>query len=226
MYKFDTHVHTAEVSGCARLPAVETIKLYKEKNFDGVIITDHYQEWFFDQRKNLSWEEQIAAYLQGYYNALEYAETIGMTVFPAMELRLKGSGNDYLLFGMNHELYINLPHMYNYSLEQIREVTKKYNIFIFQAHPFRDGMIQITSEFVDGYEVYNGNPRHNSRNDTADEYAAQNNLLKLSGSDCHEREDVAQGGIILNRRPASVHELMDEVISGNVKLIKNGLYAL
>jgi len=223
MYKFDTHVHTSEVSGCGQLTAVDTLKLYKEKNFDGVVITDHYTPDFFHRRKDLPWEEQIAAYLKGYYNALEYGKSIGMTVLPGIELRLQGSSNEYLLYGMELELYMNLPDMYNYTLEQLREMTRKYNITVFQAHPFRNGMVQITSEFMDGCEVYNGNPRHNSRNDEADEYAAQNGLIKLSGSDCHQSEDVAQGGIVINKRPTSTRELIDEVIAGNVRLIKNGV---
>jgi hypothetical protein len=84
-------------------------------------------------------------------------------------------------------------------------------------------MIPITSEFMDGCEVYNGNPRHNSRNDEADEFAVKNGLLKLSGSDCHESTDVAQGGIVINKCPVSARELIDEVIAGNVRLIKDGV---
>jgi predicted metal-dependent phosphoesterase TrpH len=222
MYKFDTHVHTSEVSGCAHLTAVETLKLYKEKGFDGVVITDHYNPDYFNARKHLPWEEQIAGYLKGYHNALEYGKTIGMTVFPGAELRLRDCPNEYLLFGMNVDMFINLRGMYDYSIEQVREVTKKYSIAVFQAHPFRYNMIPMTGKFIDGCEVYNGNPRHDSRNDAADEYAAKNNLHKLSGSDCHEAEDAAQGGIILNKYPASARELIDEVIAKNVRLIKNG----
>lgn len=223
MYKFDTHVHTAEISGCARLTAVETIKLYSEKKFDGVVITDHYTEDFFRRRRHLPWEAQIADYLRGYRNALVYGETIGMTVLPGMELRLRGSSNEYLLYGMDLDLYINLRDMYNYSVEQLREVTKKHNITVFQAHPFRTNMVAIGSEYMDGCEIYNGNPRHNSRNDEAEKFAEQNNLLKLSGSDCHEKEDAARGGMLLNKLVTSTQELVDEVIAGRVSLIKDGV---
>jgi len=223
MYKFDTHVHTSEVSSCSGLTAVETLKIYKEKNYDGVVITDHYADYYFVKMTGLPWESQVAAFLQGYNNALEYGKTIGITVLFGIELRLAGSGNEYLLYGMTPELCVNLPEMYNYTLEQLRDVTKKHNVAVFQAHPFRNGMVAITSEFMDGCEVYNGNPRHNSHNDSSDEFATQNGLHKLSGSDCHQPEDAARGGVIINKHPLTSRELIDEVIAGNARLIKDGV---
>ena len=52
-------------------------------------------------------------------------------------------------------------------------------------------------EFLHGIEVYNGNPRHDSHNDKAADFAGSNNLLKLSGSDFHLYEDLGRGGIFL-----------------------------
>jgi len=59
-------------------------------------------------------------------------------------------------------------------------------------------------------EIYNGNPRHDSQNYTAEIYAGQNGLLKLSGSDCHHSVDVGRGGIAVNKRVSSTRELIAE----------------
>ena len=53
-------------------------------------------------------------------------------------------------------------------------------------------------------EVYNGNPRHNSHNDRALEYAEKYVLRQLSGSDFHHPEDLARGGVILPEAPENI----------------------
>ena len=54
---------------------------------------------------------------------------------------------------------------------------------------------------LDGVEVLNLNPRHDSRNDRAEEYAALHGLLRTGGSDCHRSEDIAAGGILAEELP-------------------------
>jgi len=57
-------------------------------------------------------------------------------------------------------------------------------------------------------EVHNGNPRHDSGNDRAYNYAKSNGLMMSSGSDSHQTGDVGRGGIIL---PGDI-DSMDELI--------------
>ena len=47
-----------------------------------------------------------------------------------------------------------------------------------------------------GVEVFNGNPRHDSHNDLARRFAEEHGLRMLSGSDAHQPQDVARGGIL------------------------------
>lgn len=223
MYKYDTHVHTSEVSGCSELTAVETIRLYKEKQYDGVVITDHYTPGFFRDKKNLPWKEQVGAYLSGYYEALACGKSVGLTVMLGMELRLKGSPNEYLLLGVDVEWLIRLPEMYTYTLKRLREVTKKHGVALYQAHPFRPAMKAAPPALLDGCEVYNGNPRHSSNNGAAKRYAVANHLLMLSGSDCHMAEDAGRGGVVTEKRISNTKELAEEIAAGRVGLIKDGV---
>ena len=57
-YRIDTHVHTAEVSPCGKIPAEEVVKLYIEQNYDAIIITDHYHDEYFDSLDTDKWEEK------------------------------------------------------------------------------------------------------------------------------------------------------------------------
>lgn len=56
------------------------------------------------------------------------------------------------------------------------------------------------AEVLDGVEVFNGHPRHDSRNPLALEFAAAHpHLIRTSGSDYHRTQDLATGGIETDR---------------------------
>ena len=42
MYKYETHLHTFPVSGCAVAGVRENLAIYKEMRYDGVFITNHF----------------------------------------------------------------------------------------------------------------------------------------------------------------------------------------
>ena len=48
MYKYELHAHTAECDLAARVGARDMVRLYKEAGYDGIVITDHYFQTFFD----------------------------------------------------------------------------------------------------------------------------------------------------------------------------------
>ena len=41
-YRYDLHVHTYEGSACARSTGAELADFYKEKGYDGIVISDHF----------------------------------------------------------------------------------------------------------------------------------------------------------------------------------------
>ena len=57
-FKYDTHVHTSEVSCCAKVSAVEAVKMYKDAGFHGLVITDHYCDSYFVSLGDLSWNQK------------------------------------------------------------------------------------------------------------------------------------------------------------------------
>lgn len=212
--KYDTHVHTSEVSYCAKVSAKETVKMYKDAGYHGIVITDHYCDSYFIGLGGLSWNEKIDCYLEGYNIASNAGKKLGLKVILGMEIRFLENANDYLVYGIDEKFLRNNKELYKLSLKEFRGLTKGENILIFQAHPFRPKMITAPVELLDGIEVYNGNPRHNSNNDLAYEYALKNRLRMLSGSDFHRGEGLATGGIIVSESIGDSHEFSD-IISNN-----------
>jgi predicted metal-dependent phosphoesterase TrpH len=219
MYKLDTHVHTKEISSCSRIEAKEAVRLYKNAEYNTIVITDHYYEGYFDALPDASWEDKVNCYLGGYRNAKAEGDKLGLTVLLGIELRFTENPSDYLVFGITEEFLMNHPKLYKLGVKNFHKLIEKEDILLFQAHPFRSGMVVADAQDLHGIEVYNGNPRHNSMNDKAYALAKEKGLLMSSGSDFHQEEDLARGGMITREEIKSCEALL--------KLLReNSAYAL
>ncbi len=209
MFKIDTHVHTLETSLCARIEAAEIIRLYKEAGYQGVIITDHYYDLYFENLIGLSWDEKIDQFLRGYHHAMEEGSKQGLKVFLGMEIRFTENPSDYLVYGITEQFLRENKELYTLGLKEFKKRIDKENILIFQAHPFRKHMIVAAPEDIHGVEVYNGNCRQNSNNELALTFAKEHSLLMSSGSDFHMPEDLARGGMIFEQEIITTTDFID-----------------
>ncbi len=194
---FETHFHTAETSVCGSVSAVDGVRAYKEKGYDGIVVTDHYYFGFFD-RLSGNWNAKAEAWLSGYRTAKAEGERVGLTVLLGMEWRCRDSSEDYLVYGFSEQDVVDLPQLPDLDPREFCALAHEHGWMVVQAHPFRPHLKRLDPALLDGVEVYNGNPRHQSRNETAQAFARQNGLLMLSGSDFHEWEDLARGGVFLD----------------------------
>jgi predicted metal-dependent phosphoesterase TrpH len=222
--KIELHTHSAESSRCGSIGAEEVVKKYYEAGYQALVLTDHYYARFFDKINNLSWEKQLEKYLKGYHTAVKAAQNLNLKVFLGIEIKFNDDPNEYLVYGLDQEFLLKNPKLHQLSLAEFKALinAQKDEILIYQAHPYRPGMKPAADKYLDGLEVYNGNPRHDSQNDKALSYAEKHNLKMISGSDFHEYEDLAQGGIAAAEIPANMRELISLLKSGNYKLIRNG----
>ena len=99
-------------------------------------------------------------------------------------------------------------------------MAREDGLLTIQAHPFRNGMTVTDPRRVDGIEVFNGHPGHNSRNDVAELWAKQAGVIMTSGTDHHNPDHLPDGGIITDAPVTSVTQLIDLLKSGEYTLIK------
>jgi histidinol phosphatase-like PHP family hydrolase len=220
MFKYETHLHTDETSPCGRVPAAEAVRIYKEAGYTGIVVTDHYFHGFFERLLFKNWEKKIDLYLTGYRNAVDEGARAGLDVHLGMEIQFNENQNDYLVYGFDEQFLRTEQKLYKLGLEGFRKLTAGSGIVIVQAHPFRPRMVPARPSLIDGVEIYNGNPRHDSSNHLALEYARENGLKMLSGSDFHQVQDAARGGIIVDKRikPGSFARMLIE--SDHIECIK------
>ncbi|MGQ9779281.1 MAG: PHP domain-containing protein [Bacillota bacterium] len=208
-YRYDLHVHTKETSGCGRVPARRVVDLYREIGYHGIVITDHYLQDFFSGLGPQPWPEKVARFLAGYHAAAARGREVGLRVFFGLELRFADDPLDYLVYGVNEEFLRAHPELLAEDLPRLRALATAGGFLVYQAHPFRPGSSPAPPELLDGVEVYNGNPRHDSRNHLALEFARRHGLGMVSGSDFHQPEDLGRGGIEVTEEIVRPEELVE-----------------
>lgn len=193
--KFEMHAHTSENDPCAKVGAAEIVKMYKAAGYAGIIITDHYFNRFFDRPEfqGKTHSELIDCYLKGYRTAKEAGEKAGVTVLLGIELRFNNCINDYLVYGLDEAFLKKAPLLNRLNLDAFLKI-KPESALIYQAHPFRDGMMITNPDKLFGIEVRNG-ATPPERNRIADAWADTFRLHKISGSDFHSKIHLAKSGL-------------------------------
>lgn len=209
--QFETHCHTAEVSRCGVLRAEEVADGIKAADYAGTFITDHYNARFFEQPAHigLGWKEKIARFLKGYHKAKERGQEIGLTVLLGLEVQPESSPYEFLVYGPDEKFLENAGPFYKLPMPDFYKLISENGYLVFQAHPYRYGLSPENPAYFDGIEIVNSQPRHESRNKLALEFAFAHDIMIIAGGDVHMEEDIGQSGIML---PAGI-ETIDEFLS-------------
>ncbi len=222
MKKYELHSHTAECDKVALIGGAELVKEYRERDYSGIVITDHYfsmfYEWFKDELSLGDHKKIIERYLRGYYAARNEAEKSGFTVLCGAEVRFDNTINDYLIYGLKEEDFYELPLLNQLkNVKELKDALPKYAVIV-QAHPFRDNMTVCNPEFLFGIEVYNGGTAP-FRNEMAKIYAEHYDKVMTSGSDVHRTKALARGGICTDHDIRTSEDLVRVLSSGEYSLI-------
>ncbi len=212
-YRIELHAHTNPVSGCSEMPPAEMVKRCKEAGAHGVVVTNHACPW---EREERSHDEWVSYYLNDYQEAADAGKELGIQVFLGMEMRFPEAPNDYLIYGADEAL---VDRAYDYLDKSLHDFYADFHgedRLIIQAHPFRDGMQRIEPADVDGYEVFNCHPGHNSRISVAASYYAEHGGVATGGTDFHHRGHEGQIFACFKELPRTNNDL--------VRLLREGDY--
>ncbi|MEE0970320.1 MAG: PHP domain-containing protein [Clostridia bacterium] len=222
-FKYETHLHTAEVSACGRASAKEQVEFYSELGFSGICITDH----FFNgnttvPRNGITWEEKVELFCRGYVNAKSAAEKTGLDVFFGWEYSY--SGTDILTYGLSPEWLLENPQIMEMYWRDYCDFVREEGGVVIHAHPFREENyikeIRLIPRNVNGAEVINCGQAE-FFNKRADEYADNYGLIKTAGSDNHTafaQKNIA--GIKTKTKIKSSAELAEIIKNGDFKIFR------
>lgn len=208
-YRVETHAHTSLVSPCGRLTPDELVSRYVDAGYSALVTTDHLTNRLPNLEQGDSWEEKVHLFFSGYRAAYAAAADSGFVVLPGFELTFESlPGRDFLVYGIDESSLIRFPEIGAMEPAVALDRLRRSGALIVQAHPYRYSE-PFDASLLDGVEAFNANPRHDSQNELAAAFAREHSLLALSGSDAHQVEDVARGGIVTRTLPASIGEFVD-----------------
>ena len=223
MYKYELHAHTSECDLVAKLSGGELVRAYADQGYSGIVITDHYFsiffDWFREELEGKSHKEILDRWLRGYESARNEGEKIGFTVLPGAEVRIDGTINDYLVYGLEIEDLYRLPLLNRMaSIDEVLDILPERTCVV-HAHPFRENMtVRDPSRFF-GIEVHNGGTDA-FRNQLAKVWAEHYGKAMTSGSDCHGPWAVGKGGIITENPIYTPTDLVQVLRGRNYQLIQ------
>lgn len=203
MYKIETHFHTTYVSHCGWLGAPALVKTYAAAGYDAIVVTDHYNRDTFPYiGVDLSAPgDKTPAFLEGVRRMRYDAEKYGILIYEGAELRFDESPNDFLLFGFPHELLADPEAVMRMGVAQFSQKCREAGAVLIQAHPFRNKCTIAPAHLIDGVEIVNPNPRHDSRDALARAFGEEHGLIMTGGSDCHRPGDECASGILSETLP-------------------------
>ena len=167
---FDIHVHTEEYSLDSKLPLRTILSSAAKIGLSGICITDHDTQELYPQAETLSKETGLVVIV-----GVEYSCTEGhLLVFGARNLK-----------------------RYNAPMERALNEIKLEGGIAIAAHPFRwdsplmGDAIKKHASLLDGVEAFNGSATA-EENLLAYEFAVENNLPILGGSDAHREARIGK----------------------------------
>lgn len=220
-YKYETHMHSSEVSTCGIKTAKEQVRVYKQKGYTGIILTDHFVNGYTNCPRNSSWRDKMIFFASGYENAKKEGEKCGLDVFFGLEYTILGS--DFLTYGLDLDFLIAHPDIDKLPIEKYSEIVRQNGGFIAQAHPFREdpwvaNPFPVHHSLLDAVEVFNTNMR-DTWNEEAMEFADLHKLPKQAGSDSHGHSGRFISGVELDKKADSIFDIINAIKNSEAKLI-------
>lgn len=222
-YLYETHMHTSESSACAHNTGAEMARAYKEADYTGIIITDHFFYGNTAVVRSLPWHEWVDRFCLGYENAKREGDKIGLQVFLGWEAGYQGT--EFLVYGLDKEWLFAHPEIKDATVEEQFALVHAGGGIVVHAHPFREEeyipKIRLFPEYVDAVEGINAmhssensnshkNPLYNER---ALAYGKEYGLPFTAGSDQHTTNMIG-GGMLFSRKLSDVHDFTRAVLSG------------
>lgn len=223
-YKIETHAHTSPISTCSEVPVLELIDTYSGLGYDGIVLTNHFMYNYSSCMRDNSVEDGVKKYLSDYREAVELGKKKNIRVLLGAEIRFTESDNDYLVYGIDEKMLIEIYGRLQDGVENFRKNYSMPKSVFLQAHPFRDGMTEMDPKLLDGIESFNMHPEHKSRNAVANLYAKKNNMnITIAGSDFHSSKgrDFSVSAVLTRKMPNDSFEFA-EILKNKDYLLKIG----
>lgn len=221
-FKYETHMHTSETSGCAHNTGAEMADFYKNHGYAGVVVTDHVIPNGRVAESPDAWNSFVDRISAGYHACKARGDEIGLDVFYGWEY--SAGWAHFLVYGLNPEWHRNKPDSMSWDIGTYLDRVRADGAYIIHAHPFREGVepVMLYPSRTDAAEVLSA-ARTDTANLHADEFARMYGFSLCAGSDCHSTAVKRLCGLSSNRKLGSINELIEMISMGSGELFDDKL---
>ncbi len=218
MIKLETHCHTLYGSHCGLADAKTIIDRYSKAGYGGIVITNHFNRREFATYKGETNKEKIDFYFSLFDEVKKLGEDKGIKVFLGAEINAS-TNEEYVLYGFDESLFYRDKLMFEFSQEELFELSEKNGCFLYQSHPFRPSVPKLGNpDFLHGAEYFNGHYHHINNNAKAREWCDKNKLIGLSGTDFHTPDQPITAGVFIPDEVDNEKSLVECLFKGNFSL--------
>lgn len=230
-YLYETHLHTAEASACAKCSGKQMARACRDYGYTGIFVTDHNWGGNTAIDRRLPWKEWVEAFCCGYEHAREEGEKIGLDVFLGYEAGFDAT--EFLIYGVDKQWMLEHPRLWELSVREHNRLIRDAGGLVIHAHPYREEAyipeIRLLPDCVDGVEGINAthsNSHSLAHNDPAYDrraiaYANEHGLPMTAGSDIHSTM-LFGGGVAFARRLDSAADYVQAIRTGEDCVLTNG----
>ena len=226
-YRYETHCHSSQCSGCAKSTSQELVRAYHAAGYAGLVLTDHFIWGNTAVDKNLPWDQRMKAYYQGYLDAKVVGDELDFDVIYALE-HAYGDGKEVLIYGVELDFLLANPDIPEITLDEFVDRVHAAGGIVIQAHPYRDRYyvnmaVGPRADIVDGIEVYNACNKP-GEDPQALELALTKDYIITAGGDIHKASDerIGLAGIVLPYRVHNSTEFVAAMKAKDHKFLVNG----
>ncbi len=225
MIKLETHCHSLGGSSCATSPNETLIEDYVKAGYGGVVITNHVSKGSYDHHQGETHAEKVRFYFSLIENLTEQFKKYNVKVFWGTEVsvvcdRSKGY-QEFTVYGITEKDVRDNKPFYTFTQEELFRFAEKKGLFMYQTHPFRDGVITGDPRFMHGAEAFNGHFHHYNHNETAQEFCAENNLIGMSGTDYHHERQPITAGIYVHENICTNEQLTEYIFKNEFEIFSD-----
>lgn len=221
VFKYETHLHTSEASGCSGSTGAEMADAHKAAGYSGIIVTNHFFNGNTCIPHDLPWRKRIELFCKGYENAKARGDEIGLKVFFGWEFASETS--EFLTYGLDKEWLLHHPEIMDMHIFDYLSLVRQSGGFAVQAHPFRQRgyirQISLVPEVTDAVEIFNAGNDLSIYNDRAKWYAESYGLPVTAGSDTHYADRLLGSGVLSSNEFDTINDYILAVKNREINLI-------
>lgn len=209
IYRYETHMHTSEVSLCGLSSAAEMVEAYIAAGYTGMVVTDHFFNGNCAVPRTLPWAERVEQLCRGYELAKAAVQGRRFHVFFGWEYNHHCT--EFLTYGLDKAYLLAHPDILQWEVTDYIRRVQEAGGFVSQAHPYRQrdymDRIRLFPKQVDAVEVYNATDPA-AWNDMAKRYADMANLPYTAGSDAHQADIGPITGLAFDEELTTIADLV------------------